>query len=316
VRWVVKFAALIGVVLAVTFLTYLMTDLLRGDPAEVMAANANRADDPAFVAQVRHELKLDRPLPIRYAAWLGGVLHGDLGRSYKTPREPVSDKLRRTVPNTLQLLLMAEILALVIAVPIGVWSAYRANGKFDKIATGTSFVMLAAPVFVVGILLIYVLAVQLKLLKVNFYPIADKGVVTSLQSSIMPVICLALGVAAVYARLLRSDMIATLQEDFILSARAKGLSNRYILFRHALRPSSFSLLTVAGINVGTLIGGSVIIETLFAVNGVGSLLVESISSRDILTVQAIVLLIAVVYVGVNFVVDLLYSTLDPRIRRA
>jgi peptide/nickel transport system permease protein len=312
-RWVVKLLALAGVVIIVSMLTFLMTDLLPGDPAEVIAGQ--NASNPQFVQNIREELHLNDPLPVRYARWAGNAAHGNFGRSLEENSEPISNKLRRTIPNTLQLLLLAEIVSIVVAIPIGVYSGYRANGKFDKVATGASFLMLAVPSFVMGVALIAVFAVSTHLLKIQFQPISEVGVVESLKTSIMPVVCISVGIIAVYVRLLRTDMIATLQEDYILNARAKGLSSRYILFRHALRPSSFSLLTVAGINLGALIGGSVIVEQLFSINGVGNLLVQSISSRDIATVQVIVLIISVTYVGVNFLVDILYSSLDPRIRR-
>jgi peptide/nickel transport system permease protein len=312
-RWVVKLLALAGVVIIVSMLTFLMTDLLPGDPAEVIAGQ--NASNPEFVQNIREQLHLNDPLPVRYARWAGNAARGNFGRSLEENSEPISNKLRRTIPNTLQLLLLAEVFSIVVAIPIGVYSGYRANGKFDKVATGASFLMLAVPSFVMGVALIAVFAVSTHLLKIQFQPISQVGVVESLKTSIMPVLCISVGIIAVYVRLLRTDMIATLQEDFILNARAKGLSSRYILFRHALRPSSFSLLTVAGINLGALIGGSVIVEQLFSINGVGNLLVQSISSRDIATVQVIVLIISVTYVAVNFLVDILYSSLDPRIRR-
>jgi len=312
-RWVVKLLALAGVVLIVSMLTFLMTDLLPGDPAEVIAGQ--NASNPQFVQNIRKQLHLNDSLPKRYVRWAGNAAHGNFGRSLEENSEPISNKLRRTIPNTLQLLLLAEIFSIIIAIPIGVYSGYRANGKFDKVATGASFLMLAVPSFVMGVALIAVFAVSTHLLKIQFQPISQAGVVESLKTSIMPVVCISVGIIAVYVRLLRTDMIATLQEDYILNARAKGLSSSYILFRHALRPSSFSLLTVAGINLGALIGGSVIVEQLFSINGVGNLLVQSISSRDIATVQVIVLIISVTYVGVNFLVDILYSSLDPRIRR-
>jgi peptide/nickel transport system permease protein len=313
VRWVVKLLALVGVVIIVSILTFLMTDFLPGDPAEVIAGS--QASDKEFVDNIRQELNLDDPLPQRYLTWAGNALQGDFGRSLEENDEPIADKLRRTIPNTVQLLLLAEIVSILVAVPIGVYSGYRANGKFDKFATGMAFFLLAIPSFVMGVVLIAIFAVSTNLLKIQFDPISEVGLAASLKTSIMPVICISVGIIAVYVRLLRTDMIATLQEDFILNARAKGLKSSYILFRHALRPSSFSLLTVAGINLGTLIGGSVIVEQLFSINGVGNLLVQSISSRDIATVQVIVLIISITYVGVNFLVDLVYSSLDPRIRR-
>jgi peptide/nickel transport system permease protein len=313
VRWVVKLLALAGVVIIVSMLTFLMTDLLPGDPAQVIAGS--NASDPEFVENIRQELNLDDPLWKRYVNWAGDAVRGDFGRSLEENDEPISDKLRRTIPNTVQLLLLAEVVSIIIAVPIGVYSGYRANGKFDKFATGLAFFMLAVPTFVMGVVLIAIFAVGTGWLKIQFDPISEAGLFASLKTSIMPVTCISVGIIAVYVRLLRTDMIATLQEDFVLNARAKGLKPSYILFRHALRPSSFSLLTVAGINLGTLIGGSVIVEQLFSINGVGNLLVQSISSRDIATVQVIVLIISITYVAVNFFVDLLYSSLDPRIRR-
>ena len=312
-RWLFKLVALLGVVIIVSMLTYLMTDLLPGDPAQVIAGT--QAGNKAYVAQIRNELELDKPLPVRYAKWAGRVSHGDFGRSLEQNSEPVSAKLKRTIPSTVQLLLLAEVLSIIIAIPVGVYSGYRATGKFDKFATGTSFLMLAMPPFVLAVILIAIFAVWLNWLNIQFVPISQGGVFASLKTSIMPVICISVGIIAVYIRLLRSDMSTTLQEDFILNARAKGLKPSYILFRHALRPSLFTLLTVAGINLGTLIGGSVIIESIFSINGVGNLLVQSISSRDFTTIQAIVLIISLTYVAVNFFVDLLYSTLDPRIRR-
>jgi peptide/nickel transport system permease protein len=313
VRWALKIGALFAVVIIVSMLTYLMVDLLPGNPAEVIAGqNAGNKADVEAIAKQYH---LTGPLPNRYARWAGGVLHGNFGQSLEQNPEPVSAKLKRTLPNTVQLLLLAELLAFALSVPIGVYSGYRANGKFDKVATGTTFFFLAIPSFVLGIVLIILLNNGLHLLKPQFVPL-NQGVVASLKSSIMPVLCLAAGIVPIYARLLRTDMIATLQEDFILNARAKGLKPSYILFRHALRPSCFSLLTVAGIGLGTAIGGSIIVEQIFSVTGVGVLLVNSISSRDIITVQAVVFVISVTYVVANFIVDLLYSALDPRIRRA
>jgi len=313
VRWLFKLVALVAVVIIVSMLTYLMTDLLPGDPAQVIAGQ--NASNPEFVANIRKQLELDKPLPVRYKNWAFRVLHGDFGRSLEQNSEPVSDKLKRTLPNTIQLLILAELASVVIAVPVGIYSGYRNGGAFDKAATGMAFFMLAVPSFVLGVVLIAVLSVGMHLLKIQFTPISQGGVIESLKTSIMPVACIAVGTIAVYVRLLRTDIITTLQEDFILNARAKGLKPSYILFRHALRPSSFTLLTVAGINLGALIGGSVIVEQLFSIQGIGNLLVQSISSRDYKTIQAVVLIISITFVGANFIVDLLYSTLDPRIRR-
>ena len=219
-RWVVKLLALVGVVIIVSILTFLMTDFLPGDPAEVIAGS--QASDKEFVDNIREELNLDDPLPQRYLTWAGNAVQGDFGRSLEENDEPIADKLRRTIPNTVQLLLLAEIFSILIAVPIGVYSGYRANGKFDKFATGMAFFLLAIPSFVMGVVLIAIFAVSTNLLKIQFDPISEVGLAASLKTSIMPVICISVGIIAVYVRLLRTDMIATLQEDFILNAPRQG----------------------------------------------------------------------------------------------
>ena len=177
-------------------------------------------------------------------------------------------------------------------------------------------VALSIPNFIVGIFLIWLFAVQWDLLPASNWNRLSDGIGANLQTSIMPALALALGTMAVFSRLIRSDMIATLQEDFILSARSKGLSDRYILFRHALRPSSLSLMTIVGISFGALLGGTVVIETLFAIPGLGFSLINAINGRDIILIQGITVFIAVMFIIINTVVDLLYAVLDPRIRRS
>jgi peptide/nickel transport system permease protein len=265
--------------------------------------------------EVAQQLRLDDPLPVRYARWAADASHGDFGRSLEQNSEPISAKLRRTIPNTVQLLLLAEIFSILVAIPIGVYSGYRANGKFDKVATGASFLMLAVPSFVMGIFLIAIFAVSTHLLKIQFQPISEVGVVESLKTSIMPVICISVGIIAVYVRLLRTDMISTLQEDYILAAKAKGMPTRHILVREALRPSSFSLITLAGVSLGRLIGGTVIVEGVFALPGVGRTVIDAATKSDYKLVQGGVLIIAVIYIALNLLVDIMYTYLDPRIRR-
>ena len=307
-----KFVSLIAVLFAVSFLTFMLTQLLPGDPA---TAILGPAATPERIAIVEEDLGLDKPLPEQYLDWLGGVLTGDFGRAYSN-NQPVADSIKDRLPTTLELLIVAQVLALIVAVPIAIFSAYRRNGAFDKVATGGAFTMLSIPNFVLAIYLITVFAVNLDWVPASGYTKFSDDPVKNIQSIILPSVALAIGLAAVYIRLLRSDMIATLQEDFILMARSQGLSPRRILFRHALRPSSFSLITVVGINVGALIGGSVIMEIIFALPGIGTLMLQSIGRRDYLVVQGVVLIIATGYVVANFVVDILYSVLDPRIRHA
>jgi peptide/nickel transport system permease protein len=308
-----KLLKLVAVVFVVSLLTFVMTRNLGGDP--VVQKLGPQASDPVSYAATQHELGLDRPFVTQYADWLWNALHGDLGRSYNNNQE-VSKSLQQRLPVTLELLFLAQLFSILIAVPLGIYCAYRQNSRIDRIITGASFGILSIPGFALAIILVYFFAVQWNLVPATGYTRLTEDVGENLRSVALAATILTLPLAAVYTRLLRSDMIANLHEDFILVAKSKGLPTWHILLRHALRPSSFSLLTVFGINFGTLLGGSVIVEYLFALPGVGSLAVESIGRRDYLVTQGVVLLIAIAFVLANFIVDILYSVLDPRIRRA
>lgn len=305
-------AQLVFVLLVVTALAFWMITLLPGDPALQILGYGG---DEAALAQVRADLGLDDPFWQRYADWLGGALTGDLGTSYISSI-PVSESLLARLPVTIELLVLSQVISLGLAVPAGMAAARRAGGLLDRTLTTVSFGLLSTPVFVSGVVLIMVFAVQWPLLPATGYTPFSADPVENLRSMLLPGVTLAAGQLAVYARLLRSDLIATLQEDYITLARARGLSPRRILWRHALRPSAISLVTVVGLNLGALIGGAVIIETLFGLPGVGRLIVEAIFSRDYLVVQGGVLVVAVGYVLVNFAIDLVYGALDPRIRHA
>ena len=303
---------LIATVLAVTFLSFAMVALLPGDPVTTILGTAER--DPAVEAQLREDLNLDDPFVVRYLSWLGDAVTGDLGNSYVTD-EPVADSIRSRLPVTLQLAVMSVLISVIAAIPIGVMGAYRQSKWQDTASSAFVQVALSIPNFIVGIFLIWFFAVQLDWLPASGWSRLSDGVVDNLKTAILPATALALGQMAIFSRLIRSDMIATLKENYILSARAKGLSDRYILFRHALRPSSLSLMTIIGINFGALLGGTVIIEFLFAVPGLGGRLISAINQRDILVIQGITVFVAVVYVVINTVVDLLYAVIDPRIRK-
>jgi peptide/nickel transport system permease protein len=265
--------------------------------------------------QIREDLNLDDPFLVRYVTWLGNAVTGDLGESYITD-QPVSDTISQRVPVTAQLAFMAIIIAVCVAIPIGVLGAYKQSNWQDTVSSAGVQVALSIPNFIVGIFLIWLFAVKLNVLPASNWNRLSDGIGENLKTSIMPALALALGTMAVFSRLIRSDMIATLKEDYILSARAKGLSDRYILFRHALRPSSLSLMTIVGISFGALLGGTVVIETLFAIPGLGFSLINAINGRDILLIQGITVFIAVMFIIINTVVDLLYAVLDPRIRRS
>jgi peptide/nickel transport system permease protein len=303
---------MLATLLVVSILTFLLTSLLPGDPA-VQILGAEGAEDPEAVAAVREDLNLDDGFLSRYRAWLADTATGDLGRSYRTGQD-VRDAIAERLPVTLEIGGLAILIALVVAIPLGTWSAFRSGGVADRIITTGTFGLLSLPAFMVAILLILVFAVNLQWLPATGWVRFTTDPVENLRHAILPALSLAVGELAVYTRLLRADMITTLQQDSITMARAKGIPTRRILFRHALRPSSFSLMTIVGLQVATVIGGAVIVETLFALPGVGRLLVDSILQRDLMMVQGCALVIAVAFVVVNFFVDLLYVLLDPRIR--
>jgi peptide/nickel transport system permease protein len=307
-----RLPAMLATLLIVSFLTFLLTSLLPGDPA-VQILGADSANDPDSIEVVREELRLDDPLLVRYGAWLRDVATGDLGRSFRTDQQ-VSDAIRERLPVTLEVGGLAVLIALAFAIPLGTLSAFRAGSRADRLVTGASFGLLALPPFMVAILLILVFAVTLGWLPATGWVRFTADPLDNLRHAILPALSLAVGEMAVYTRLLRADMITTLQQDSITMARAKGIPTKRILFRHALRPSSFSLMTVVGLQVATIIGGAVIIETLFALPGVGRLLVDSILQRDLIMVQGCALVIAIAFVVINFIVDILYTFLDPRIR--
>jgi len=305
---------LLGTLLAVTFLTFSMTALLPGDPVDaILGVESTR--DPEVVAQIRADLGLDDPFLVRYFNWLGDAATGDLGQSYITD-QPVMETITQRLPVTAELAFLAVLLALIMALPIGIIGAYKRGRWPDNISSAGVQVALSIPNFIIGIFLIYLFSVTLEWLPAsNWNRLAD-GLIPNLKTAILPATALAMTQMAIFSRLIRADMIATLQENYILAARSKGLSDRYILVRHALRPSSLSLMTIIGINFGALLGGTVIIETLFAIPGLGFRLINAINQRDILVIQGITVFVAVVYVVINTVVDLLYAVIDPRIRKA
>jgi len=311
-----KIIHLIPITFAVTALSFLFIDLLPGDVADAIAGvgTDNAIVDEAAVQAIREDLGLDKPIYFRYVAWLGGAFQGELGKSYQTG-QMVSEAIALRLPVTLQLLLMAQFLAVAFAVPAGIVTAYRAGKATDQVVTTLTFIFLAAPSFVIAIVLAFTFAVLLNWFPATGYVPITEDLWGNIRSFTLPAISLALIEWPILSRVLRNDMIATLQEDYISLAKAKGLSDVYILFRHALRPSSFTLITIVGIQLGNLISGAVIVESIFALPGIGSLLIESIHGREVLMVQGIVALIAVAYVAINLAVDLLYGMLDPRVLR-
>ena len=301
---------LLPVLLAVTLLTFLIASLLPGDLAYTILGDQATPDK---VEALRAQMGLDRPIWERYLLWLGNAVQGDLGRSFRTGETVLAAVIDR-LPVSLELMVMAEVLGLVIAIPLAILCAVRSGSATDRFLTGLAFGKLSLPPFMVAILLIYLFAVSLNLLPATgWIPFAEDPV-ANLRSFVLPALTLAIAEWPVLMRVLRSDMIATLQEDYIAMAKAKGLRPARILLVHALKPSSLTLVTVTGINIGRLIGGTLIIETIFALPGIGRLLVGAIYARDFIILQGVVLFVAVGFVMVNFIVDMLYAVLDPRIR--
>jgi peptide/nickel transport system permease protein len=307
-----KLAELVFVLLVVSFLSFMLLSLVPGNPElQILGENAT----PEALAEVRAELGLDDPIVTRYGRWLGDVLQGDLGRSERLNQD-VADTLKEKLPITIQLGLFAIGIGVLFSVPLGILAAWRAGGRIDQAITTLSFGVLALPSFLLAIGLLIIFAVQWNVLPAApaWVPLTESPL-TNLKNIILPVSAMAIGEVAVLTRVLRSDMIETLQSDFIAAARAKGLSNRYILFRHALPSSLMSVLTLIGLQIAGAMTGAVVIEQIFGLPGIGSMLVIAISTRDLVLVQGTVLVIAAAYVIVNSLVDLTYQLADPRLRR-
>ncbi|MCU1457932.1 MAG: binding-protein-dependent transport system inner rane component [Actinomycetia bacterium] len=305
-----KLIHMVVVLLLVSFATSLMLDLTPGDPAYAILGDQAT---PAAVKSLHQELGLDRPFYVRYGDWLSNLARGDLGTSYEY-KQSVSSLISQALPVTAELIVLTLLLALAIAVPLGVYSARRVGGIVDRGTTFVTSIFVSAPPFISVPFLVFLFVLTWHIFPATGWVKFGDSPMDNLQHIVLPVIALSLWPVAAFTAALRSDTVATLQEDFILSARAKGLSTRSILFRHALRPSSFSLMTLAGLSLGTLIGSAVIVEYLFALPGIGSLIISAINVHDIPLVQGVVMFTAVVYVVMNTAVDILYRYLDPRLR--
>ncbi|MFJ4762944.1 ABC transporter permease [Streptomyces diastaticus] len=302
---VVLFIASIGV--------FSLVVLMPGDPA-VDILGAGRA--PSEYAALRTELGLDQPLATRYFEWLGGALTGDLGRSVVPPRSDVAGRVMSALPVSLEIAVLGLLIALLVAVPLAMWSAYREGSAADRIIGAGTFGVLSVPSFLAGLLLILLLVDS-----GGWFPrsawvrIGDGDLLGNLHHAFLPALTVALAELAMFTRVLRGDLIVTLREDYILAARAKGMNPLRILFTDALRPSSFSLVTLLGLSLGRLIGATVVVEYLFSLPGMGTLIVNAANQGDYPMVQGAVLTVAVIYVVINAGIDLSYGYLDPRTRR-
>jgi peptide/nickel transport system permease protein len=301
---------LVPVLLLVTIATTFMLDLVPGDPATELAGESAT---PEVIAAVNEQYGFDDPPLKRYVSWVSDAVTGDFGVSYRT-KQPVMDAIMERLPVTLEIAILASAMSLVLAVPIALYTASRAGGRVDRAMGMFTSGVISIPVFLMGLLLVYVLSVRSGLFPVTGWVRLTEDPVSNLHHAFLPVLTLALGEMVILQRVLRADTIQTLHEDYILMARAKGLPRWHVLTRHALRPSSFSMLTLASLSLGRLIGGTIIVESVFALPGVGRLAITAITSKDLITVQGVVAVVAISYLLINVAVDLVYGFLDPRIR--
>ncbi|MCO5220696.1 MAG: ABC transporter permease [Thermomicrobiales bacterium] len=300
----------VPVLLLVSVTIFSLMHLIPGDPVQVMAGEVQ---DPEAIARIRADLGLDRPLYRQYLSWLGNALQGDLGESIRT-REPVLDVVLSRVKPTLQLSVMAMIIGLAVALPVGVISATRRNSRLDTAATTFALLGVSMPNFLIGLLLIFFFSIRLGWLPTSGYVDIFQDPVEGFRSLLLPSITLGMALAAVIMRMTRSSLLEALAQDYIRTARAKGLVERRVVIRHGLRNALIPVVTVVGLQVGNLIAGAVITEYIFAIPGVGRLIVDSVFARDYPVLQGVVLLTVIGFIGANLIADLLYAALDPRIR--
>jgi len=305
-----RLLATIPVLLLVTAGVFALIHLTPGDPIDAMMAESV---DDSVKRQLRSDLGLDRPLYLQYATWMGRLLQGDLGSSIRN-REPVIENVGRRIKPSLQLAGFAMAISLLVATPIGILSAARRNTMLDRFGTSFALFGICMPNFLIALLLIFLFGVTLRWLPISGYVDPMEEFWDGIRSLALPAITLGLALAAVITRTLRSSMLEALSEDYIRTARAKGLSDGAVIRRHALKNALIPVVTVLGLQLGTLIGGAVITEYVFALPGVGRLVVDAVFARDYPLVQGVVLLIAVGFILSNLMVDLLYGLIDPRIR--
>lgn len=305
-----RIIATIPVMAIVALFVFSLLYIAPGDPAVVIAGDQATPQD---VERIRTALGLDRPFIERFGEWSWRILRGDLGTSMFTGM-PVTQLIGQRLEPTLSLMVLTLILSIIVAVPMGVVAAWKAGSFIDRALMGFAVFGFSVPVFVVGYVLAYVFALELEWLPVQGYTSFSQGLWPWLENLILPAIALGCVYIALIARITRASMLEVLQQDYIRTAKAKGLGQRPVLFLHALKNAAVPIVTVIGIGMALLIGGAVVTESVFAIPGLGRLTIDAILRRDYPVIQGIVLLFSFVYVLVNLIVDLIYTTLDPRIR--
>lgn len=301
---------MIPVLFLVSLIVFSLLHLTPGDPATSMLGEEAT---PEAVAALRARMGLDDPLPVQYGRWLSSVLQGDMGRSIRS-NQPVSEAIIDRLPVTVELSLLSVIISLIIALPAGIIAAMRRNSPLDTTTTVTALLGVSLPNFFLAILLIYVLSLKLGWLPpIGYTPFLDDPI-DNLKRMIMPAITLGTGLAAIVMRMTRSSLLEVLDQDYVRTARAKGLTEARVVQRHALRNALIPVATVVGLQIGGLLGGAIITESIFVLPGIGRLLVDSIFQRDFPLVQGVVLFASLAFLLTNLLVDLVYAALDPRIR--
>ena len=303
----IRIAHILLVLLGVSFLSFLLMHISPGDPVRAMYAVSGSIPSEEILEQTREELGLNDPFFFFFCRWVSNCLRGDFGTSY-SKGEAVSVLLSERVLPTIQLALLSLVIMVVLAVPIGVCSALRQNTILDYILRGTTFISISMPNFWVGLLLLYVVA-----MKLGWLPVVSNQM--NFQRLILPAVTLAIAMAGKYARQVRAAILEELRQDYVAGARARGLSERCVLWCHVLPNAVLPLITMLGLSLGSLLGGTAVVEVIFSYPALGSLAISAITSRDYPLIQGYVLWIALIYMAVNLVVDLSYNRLDPRLRK-
>ncbi len=315
-RWLLRRVGIcIVLAWAVSLIVFMTLHIVPGDPAELLLATGGVAPDPVAVRELRIRLGLERPLIEQYLAFLGGLTRGDLGTSL-VDEYPVTSEIALRLPRTLELILAGTVIAVILGLPAGTYAALHRGGLFDRIASGAAALLLAVPVFVVGTLLVLLLAQTLKLMPAGGYVPFAQDPAKHLTLLALPAIAIAKGLTAVVFRMTRASVLDVLSRDFVRTARAKGLTPGRVLIRHVVRNSLTPVLTVLGLHMGTLLGGTVLVEYVFNWPGLSTPLLRAVEARDYPMVVGIVLTISGLFLLINLVMDLIYAALDPRVRAA
>ena len=313
--WVIKrIGVSILLVWIVASVVFMAIHLVPGDPAELLLSSGGLAPDPSAVAELRRRLGLDQPVLVQYANDFVRLLQFDLGRSMKDDSS-IAEAIARRLPRTLELIVAAGVLGILIGLPAGTYAAIRRGGLFDRVGSWLAALGLAIPVFVMGTLMVLVFAQILRVVPAGGYVAFAQDPWLHLKLVSMPALTIALHLAPVVFRITRASVLDVASRDYVRTARAKGLGARAVLVRHVVRNALMPIVTVIGLQLGGLLGGTVLVEFVFNWPGVSSLLVESVSSRDYPEVVAIVLVISILFVGLNLLIDLIYGALDPRVRQ-